>query len=181
MLMLAGVLAAGVSSEYWNGQNERPLYLKAGQKTTIYMELQNMVGEQNLTFQASIINGSSLARITDLSDIYSVPFGKKDVKVNMQVTAPEDAKLGQRYNIGLAFTTVDTQQGSGQFIFGSAFDKYFDVVIIEEPKESQLTGEGQNRNWLYIIIALAVIIGIILLLRKAGKSQKNNEKQVLNR
>ena len=73
--LAAGVLAMGVSSPYWD---QNPLNLYPGQTENVQLNLQNMVGSDDVTISASITKGSEIASITDASTVYSVPAGTKD-------------------------------------------------------------------------------------------------------
>lgn len=162
LLLIAVVSAVGVTSFYWNGDNEQPLYLAPGETKDIYFELQNMVGDSDVTFKAQIINGSDIAQIIDKNDVYQVPAGTKDTRVNVKVSAPVSAKSGERFNVGLTFTTVTANTGG--FTFGSAFDKYFDLIIVAEKTQEKQAGTG----WIiYALIGLIILIIIIILVTKS--------------
>ena len=160
VFLMVYVSAAGVTSGYYDGS---PLVMSPGETKDIYLELQNMVGDKDITFKADIVNGSSIAKIIDKSDIYEVPFGRKDVKVNIKVEIPENATAGEKYNIGLSFRTVKTE-GAGQLQFGQAIDKYFDVLVIAPVKEKSII--NSSNFWITLAIIVIVIIIIIYFLRR---------------
>ncbi len=169
------VSAFGVTSPYWD---VNPLVLSPGDKTNVQMELQNMVGETNMTVDGKIVSGSEIATITDEDTKYFVPFGRKDVKVNIEISIPENATIGSNYSVGASFTTINTQE-TGSFGLGSSIEKYFPVYIREKqlPPEAEIVNEGTanvgegidnvtkgvSKNTI-IIIALILIALIILII-----------------
>lgn len=154
LLSLSSVLALGVTAPYWD---ERPLNLAPGETKDIQFTLQNMLGDSDVTLKAALIEGQEIATLTDSSLEYAVPFGVKDLPVNMRISIPRSATEGQKYTIGASFTTV-TKTESGQFQLGSAFEKYFDVVVSGKAK--------QNYTWIYISLAIIIIALVIWFVRR---------------
>ncbi|MBX4212385.1 hypothetical protein KW787_02960 [Candidatus Pacearchaeota archaeon] len=173
LMMVASAAAAGVSSEYWKGANEKPLYVSPGETKDISFTLQNMVGSDDVSFKAEIINGSSIARIIDTNQVYAVPIGTKDTKVNIRISIPQSAKIGDRYNVGASFSTL-TGQESGQFKIGSAFEEYFDVIVVEKAPEAKALAASTiiSSTTLYIILGCLVLIIIIIAVVVKKKSRK---------
>ncbi|MBX4196408.1 hypothetical protein KW805_02360 [Candidatus Pacearchaeota archaeon] len=173
-LTLAIASAAGVSTEYWNGPQEHPLELSAGETKDIVFTLQNMVGADDVSFQAAIIAGNSFAQITDKDLIYAVPIGTKDKEVHVRISLPANATLGETHDIGAAFTTITPQQSG--FKLGSAFEEHFNLVTVEKKQlpanTSQTTQQGLSSNTLYFVIGalvLAVVVIAIIARKRANK------------
>ncbi len=167
LTLLNSVYAFGATTFYGDVGNRDPLDpLKAfpGDSKEIYLELQNMVGDNNITLKAVLVNGSGIASLTDESELYEVPLGRKDIKVNIKVKIPENAKPGDIYDIGIAFTTVKTE-GPGQLRFGQSVERHFNVLVIEKtPAKKE---EGKINNWIaYLIIGIIAIAIIIFFARK---------------
>ncbi len=160
IICINSALAIGVTSPYWN---ERPLILFPGETKEASFILQNMVGENEVTLRASMVKGQEVAKLTDKSLDYTIPFGTKDTKVNMQIKAPKNDPIGSKYTVEVLFTSI-TQAESGQFQLGSAFQKSFDVII----QEGAITKERVSIvSWIgYIIGSIIVLIGIIFLIRR---------------
>lgn len=165
VLLSSLVSAVGVTAFYWDGDNSRPLYLQPGESKDIYFELQNMVGTDDAAFKVNVIQGSEFVKILDSKEIYEVPAQTKDVKVNVRVTMPNSAAIGEKHKIGFSFTAVNPS-ASG-FSLGSAFDKYFDIVVpSEKPVVEMKEKPSQNMTYLYILIGIIVLGIIIWFVRK---------------
>jgi len=176
--LLISVSAVGVTSFYWTGTpaDEKPLYLNPGASSEIYFELQNMVGDSPVSMRAAVIEGKNVAELIDGDKVYEVPAGTKDVRVPVKVTMPLDAKQGDRFRVGLSFATV-SRDASGGFSFGSAFEKYFDVVVpspkpVEASAGSDSTGDRLRFIYLLLIgIVIIVVVVIVVYKRRNGRSR----------
>ncbi len=162
------ISATGVTSLYWNGENARPLYLQPGESKDIYFELQNMVGTSDVSFKVQVINGSEFVKLLDSKDIYEVPTQTENIKVNIKVTMPQTAKVGEKHIIGLAFTAVNPSAGG--FSLGSAFDKYFDIIVPVDNNSITEEEDSSNNMYLYLLIGI-LILGIIIWFVKKNRSQ----------
>ncbi len=97
------VNAFGVSSSYWK---DNPLIMHAGQTEDVKLLLQNMVGEKDMTVKVSLAEGKEIANLLDKSDTYNIPFGVKDVPINIRITIPENTRLGENLNVGVMILTL---------------------------------------------------------------------------
>jgi hypothetical protein len=163
ILSMGSVIAVGVTAPYWD---ERPLILSPGEQREIQFQLQNMVGGEDITLRASLITGEEIASLTDKKLEYLVPFGTKDVKVGMSIKVPKQATIGTKYTVGVLFSTV-TESESGEFQIGSAFEKYFDVIVQQRAIVAE-ENESSNKNWIYYLIGTVIIIalGAFFLVRR---------------
>jgi hypothetical protein len=157
LFSLSSVLALGVTAPYWD---ERPLTLAPGESKDIQFTLQNMLGDSDITLKAALIQGQDIATLTDSNLEYEVPFGAKDVPVNMKISIPRSASQGDKYTIGASFTTI-TKSESGQFQLGSAFEKYFDVVVVGKAP--------MNYTWIYVIVIAIVLVLVWVFVRRNNK------------
>ncbi len=158
--------AFSISAPY---MENKELILPLGENLkTLEFVLQNSGATENVNIRVRIIQGSEIASITDLSNIYTVVPGDK-VPVNMEIKIPEESQVGDSYHIKLGFSTETGEQG-GIFGFGVEIEQNFDVITGEV---IQTPGEGTS-SWVYYliagIIALAIIITIIL--KKKKKKEK---------
>lgn len=173
MLSLSLVIAAGVTSPYWD---QRPLTMYPGEIKEIEYGLQNMVGDEDLTFKAEIISGKEFANIIDEKNIYIVPAGTKDIKVKVRIIVPQSKLIGEKYDIGLGVTQVQSEQEAGQFRLGSAFETHFDLMITEKPKPapSQPVTEKETKTtditWIFIGAIILIIIVIIIIIKRKRKN-----------
>ncbi len=100
--------AFGVTTHYWN---DKPLIMHPGQTMDIDVELQNMVGDEDIRLQAEITEGSEIATLIDPDSVYAVPLGRKDIKVNIRVAVPENVALEDSYTIQVSFKQVAEEEG----------------------------------------------------------------------
>jgi len=192
------VLGFAVTAFYWD---EKPLYLNPGESRDIEaFGMQNMVGNQDITINVEQNSGFEIAKITDKSTIYEIPFGRKDVMVHMKVTIPEDAKIGQRYVVGASFKEFPKEEGAGNVQFASSISYGIVVVIgkkiegeigtapelvseIVAPKEekpseiviSETIKKSSPTLWALILILILVVI--ILIYKYESKKNKKVRKR----
>lgn len=130
LLLLPLVQAYGVSSPFWD---TRPLVIQPGHTQEVTLQLQNMLGGEDIIFRASVEEGKEIVTIIGDEDLdYYVPYGSKDVTVKLKVTVPEDAE-GKTYKVRILFKQrpVETDEGMVQLAggIGTSFP-----VIVEVPK-----------------------------------------------
>jgi hypothetical protein len=166
---LALVNAFGVTTHYWD---EKPLIMQPGQTEDTDVVLQNMVDNKDVRLIAEITNGSEIATLIDPSLEYLVPFGRKDIKVNIRVTIPENVPLESRYNIAVSFKQIAEEEGKMVQITGSV-ETNIPVVIrsaeSSEEKELKFAGEVQISPTTFVLIILAIIIIVIIYNLKKKK------------
>lgn len=165
LLLISNVSAFAVSSQYWK---ENPVILYPGTITEIYIVLQNMAGEEDITVTGVIVEGSEIATLSDLSNIYTVPVGKR-VNVNITFDVPEDTEIPSNYSIILSFVTT---AGEAETLgLGSGIEKIIPVLIVKEPRKQI---ELKSSLWLYIILAgiIALVIIIAIILKRKKKKEK---------
>ncbi len=155
------VYAFAVSSTYWK---DNPLELLPGETRNTHITLQNLVGENDITAKITISEGFEIARLTDSSNTYFIPFGTKK-QVNLRVSIPNKTKI-YNYNVKLILTTVEE---TGEFGLGSSIEHNIPVVVIRK-------GIGLG-GLVLIILAIAAAGAIILVIyknRKRGAFKKTN-------
>ena len=165
ILLLSYVSAFAVSSTYWSGN---PLKISPGESTEITITLQNMAGSENITVRVSISEGSEIAEIINLSDKYSIPLGEMK-SIPIKITIPEDAKIGNSYNVKLSVTTIEAA-APGAFAFGSSIEQNIPVQIISNEKPTTVEKKETPTPWIvYLLVGIIILIIIILLLRRRRK------------
>ncbi len=159
------VNAFGVSSPYWE---EKPLAMYPGQTNDLQLQLQNMVGSEEMRFTASVVEGADIAKLTDKETVYSVPLGRKDVKVNLKVEVPETAQLYGNYNIKVQFKQIAEEQGGAVGLSGSVIQTIPVVIKSEEELGPQPIvapqEEDKSRSFLPLVILALIVIALIALL-----------------
>lgn len=158
--------AFSVSAPY---MENKELILPLGENLkALEFVLQNSGATANVNIRVRILEGSEIAKITDLSNIYTVVPGDK-VPVHIEIKIPEQAQIGDSYHVKLGFSTETGEQG-GIFGFGVEIEQNFDVITgeaIQTPKE----GKSSWLTYLILgIIALVIIMAIVL--KKKKKEEK---------
>jgi len=163
------VSAFAVTSYYWQ---DHPLILEPGQTKEVQaFGLQNLVDGKDLTAIAILGSGKEIAQITDSSNIYFVPFGRKDVYINLRITIPENAPLGKEYDVGASFSIAPNNEGKTvQLVAGIDSSIKVKVGKIAEEKVSVEAGEKnikqeivegkyfKTNNLLLSLIVLIIIV-----------------------
>ena len=167
LILVSFVQGAGVTSFFWDGADARPLELAPGESKDIYFELQNIGDDQDTAFKVENIQGSQYVTLLDKTSIYTVPGNSKDIHVNVRLTAPQNGSLGEHYKVGFSFVVVPIDQSSGEFRFGSAFDKYFDIVMVNAPSiQAGAVALPHPSYWPWIMGIVVVLFLIYLVMRR---------------
>lgn len=156
--------AFGVTAPYWDA---KPLTMHPGETRDIQLTLQNMVGNKDITFKANIEEGLGIAQLTDKNPEYQVPFGVKDVAVNVRITIPADAEAGTQ-QVGVSFNQITEPSGeTGKLVQLGGGVKGIIPVVIEVPNSGLLSGAAIFDSFssstmifgavLFIIIALIIV------------------------
>ena len=159
VLLSVNVFAFAVSSAYEPGI--KSLEINAGETKDVLIVLQNMNGGQDIIAKATMTQGSEIATLLDEDATYSIPFGEK-TNVDVRVSIPKNAEVGDEYTIELSFISATGEEGS--FGFGGGVEKIIPVVITK----GQSSGVG---NWIYLII-LVLIVLIIIISKGIGKRKQ---------
>jgi hypothetical protein len=156
LILMPMVESFGITSPYYKGN---PLRMQAGEETNITLLLQNMIGEENYNARARIVMGEEIATITDNGEYY-VPYGKKDIEINIRVKIPE--RPIEDYSIKVE-VIAQPESAKEQLNFAQG-------VGAEIPVE--ITGK-EGKKWLLTsIIAILIILAIAILYNIVGKGLK---------
>ncbi len=156
-LMLISIISAfGVSSPYWD---ENPLQMNRGETKTINLNLQNMVGEGDVTVKATLVEGNDVTSLA--KDTYVVKQGTSNTMVPLKITIPKDAVPGETKSIRIEFKTV--QDDTKGITMGTGMTVAFNVIAGEAIAE---TNTSMIVGLILAIIILAIIIWMILKKRK---------------
>jgi hypothetical protein len=170
LIVLPLASAFGVTTSYWSGN---PLVLYPGETRVIDVQLQNMVGNEDMSLQAEISEGSEIATLIDSSTTYFVQFGKKDVKININVTIPQNATIGQSYNIKIALKQIAEEEGKMVQMTASVGATIPVQIVAEVPAAPEQIPPTQPKGFpiLPVTLVLIVLIAIIaaLFFRKRSK------------
>ncbi len=152
LILVSLVTAFGISSPY---KQDRPLEMMKGQTETVNINLQNMVGNEDITVRAEVVEGTGIASLTRTT--YTVKAKTHDTFVPLKITVPKDAS-GTK-TVKAEFKTVEEGE-EGMVTLGTGYAVTFDVIISE--KEIPTTSTGL----IVLIIIIVLIILAYLVLKK---------------
>lgn len=179
LVLIANFVSAfGITSFYWDP--DRPLSLLPGESRDVELQLQNMVGTEDITVKAEIQEGNEIAVITDASNIYNVPAGRKDVYIHLKVTMPEDYQQGQKSTITISVKDVGEGEG-GMMDFGTAVSTSFPVIQGQSsaPVEIQKSPAEKKSMVPYVVsgvLLLVLVIVVVFSVRRKKPSSGNKKK-----
>lgn len=156
ILLISLISAFGISSPYWE---ENPLTIKKGETKIINLNLQNIVGEKDITVKADIIEGAEIVSLKE--DTFIVKAGTSDTIIPLEITVPQDAKQ-ENQTIKIDFKTI--QDNSKGIVIGTGMGVAFDVIAIQEIK-----GKVNKKTSIAlgtVIVILAIIFWFIINSRK---------------
>ena len=156
LLAVSIVSAFGVSSPYWEGN---PLNMAKGEVTTVNLNLQNMVGEKDVMFEAELLEVSDITSLRETS--FTIKAQTADTFVPLKITMPDDANTGEVKTIKVEFKTIST--GVEGISLGTGMTILFDVVATEEISKDKTT------TIIVVVIAIIVLIIILTMLLKKKK------------
>ncbi len=178
IILIPKIQAFGVTSPYWK---DAPLIINEGETKDIELELQNMVGKEEIILKAEIKNGKEIAELTDSSPIYIVPLGKKDIKVKIKISIPKETKE-EKYELSVLFKQIKKDE-EGTIQFSPSITKSLPIIINKE-KVIEKTEKKDSLFLIFpiLIMILTLIITVILLITRAVKRKKIslNQKNIVN-
>lgn len=160
-ILINFVSAAGIVSPYWK---DYPLEMYFGETKTANFILQNMVGTEDITVKAEIVDGTNIATLEQ--DTYTAPIGTSDTIIPITITIPKEFdKSVQKVTLKVKSVTQDT---GGMITLGTGWTTSFNVILSEKPI-SKTTLIWIIISILIILIILVLIILLLLLKRKNNK------------
>ncbi len=181
-------LALGLTFPFFGSSVE----VYEGETTVVTFILQNMVGEKDINVRVQVLEGQEVAQLIDGKEVYLVPFGRKDIPINLQLKAPENPK--DVYPVRFSVTTLP-EEGGRQVELAVGLEKRLEVTVqkgkrpvaqvvqteavpqpvVEQPLRREgatLMEEARNA----VIIVLVVVI-LIVLYRIVKKHKDKLEKE----
>lgn len=159
IFFLSSFVSAGIASPYWE---DYPLEMNYGETRTINFNLQNMVGNKDLTIKVTIKEGSDIASLE--KDTYTAKLGTSDTRIPVTITIPKDYKRSIQ-KVSLEFTTISSGEETGMVSLGTGYVNSFNVIISEKPISKDVL-IGMIIALISITIILVLIILIILLKKR---------------
>ena len=173
-LLAMGVYASGVVSSYWDSPGEQySLRLAPGESKVIQFELQNMVGENDVTFKVTLQSTQDVAQFVDSSTTYLVKHGESQ-PVPVRITIPSSAQIEEKYRVTLTTQEIKGAQ-LGQLSVGSGFENSFNVIVTEKPRLApSASGNVSNvsnvlaskQGVISLVILVLIIIALVIWFRK---------------
>ena len=136
--------------------------MSAGEKKIINLNLQNMVGEDNVDVQLKIINGEDIVKLDQ--KIYNINAGSS-IDAPIKISVPRSAVDGDIYEVKIETKTINSAD-SGQMIeMGVGSITTFNVLV-----------SGKVPNYLlYLIIGIIVLLVIALTIYLLYKRKLKNK------
>ena len=151
LFLLAGFVgAAGIVSPYWK---DYPLQMNYGETKMVNFNLQNMVGDEDITIEVMIKQGSEIATLEQTT--YTAAAGTSDTMIPLRIIVPENYDK-QIQTISLEFKSVAPSE-QGMVVLGTGWTTSFDVIISQKevPKSALMN--------LIIILAIVLLILAIII------------------
>lgn len=163
-IMLCSLISAfGYSSVYDATIN--PLRVAPGGTEEIVVKIKSSPAEGDLTIKAELINDAGIAKITDLGSNYDVAPGlENDGLVNMEISVPQEAVVGQEYIIEIKFSDITPSEGGGTISLTTGAIAKIKVIVEGEIVESTNT----TLYWIIGIAIIAIIAWFVIKKKKAS-------------
>lgn len=169
VLLLASLISAvGVVTPYTDAL---PLKISPGETKTVDLELQNMVGNEDITLRINLTDSQGIASISEKTD-YLVPKQTKDTKVPVTITIPEDAAIGTSYLVKFDIVRVSSEQGAGATLV-EQFNVKLGVLVEEKQEETESTDNDKGIGKIEVIIIVIVIILIAIVIKTKFLKKKD--------
>lgn len=164
------VHAFGATSPYWDRKH---LALHPGESAEVPIFMQNMLGEENVTVKVGLAEGKELAAFTEEKREYFLPFGSKDVVVNVTISVPQNFTIGG-YQVGVSFTEVVAREKGKMVQMGTGVKVMIpvDVVSVNPPQaEGKVLGADKTvlAAGIVLIVVVILVIAVVLMRKKKRK------------
>ena len=170
LLLVPLASAFGITAPYWE---TKPLVMLPGESIDFALILQNMDGTEDVVLKAELVSGADIATLVDEELEYLVPLGRKDINVNLKVTIPEDASLGESYSVGVSFKEIP-KEGEGKMLETTGMITKSIPVIVgpesealpEEETQAPEEEKGFPTAMVVLLLVIIVILGYVILKKK---------------
>ena len=154
------VSAPGTSSP---NTEDRPLQISPGETKIVEFNLQNMVGNEDVTVEVVISEGADIASLERTT--YTARVGTYDTMIPVTISIPENYNKNVQ-RVKLEFKTVSESQGDGIVSIGAGWITPFNVFIDStEPAASK----GSLITLLVIVVAILAISVVFLIVRRRNE------------
>ena len=159
--LMGNITAFGVSSPYWTGN---PLNIDRGETMIVELNLQNMVGDDDVNVEARLVSGSEYAKLKETQ--FLVKQKTSDTFAPLTIKIPRNVEPGI-HKIKVEFKSIADDTG-GMINVGTGMDVSFDVNISENFAKREI-------NYILIggiVLTILIIILIIFLTKRKKKKRK---------
>ncbi len=146
LILVSTISAFGISSPYWEGN---PITMEKGETKIINLNIQNMVGDEDITVKAEITQGKEIASLKQ--DTFTIKARTSDTIIPLEITIPNNIKEDNK-TIKIDFKKI--LNNAGGIAMGTGMSVYFDVVTSNK--------DSKKNNPLLLILIGAIILAIIL-------------------
>jgi len=160
ILLSSGAYSFGIAFEYMDNNT---LFLYPGQTYMFKLVVQNTKDESE---RVRVSLDSSIATLVGGPEL-DVPGKSYDTHLFFNITIPEQAQLGDLYNINYLVSPVGS--GEGQIPVSVNYDRVFKVKVVKKPEGAEeqqpleLSEKQKIPGWA-LIIGLIIIITVLALL-----------------
>ena len=190
LLLSPMVYSFGITSPFFDDN----IHMYVGEKRVITFLLQNMVGEKDINAKVEMLEGAEIARVADGLELYSIPYGRNDIPVNIEIYIPLGITKNE-YIVDFMIKTIASPDVR-QVQLATGLEKRFKVIIdgvrpptdtanvqqeivpqpkIEEPGE--ILGVKSDRQT--VLLAVFLVIIIIILYKWVRKHKEKYDLQRL--
>ena len=155
LFFIEAISAVALSGTY---TSSRHLEMNVGEVKEFGFVLQNMAGDKDIKLSANVSEGQEFVEIKGNKE-YIVPLGVNNVSVRFMAEVPENAKIGDEYQVRVDFRPMpygDEEEG-GMVQFALGVSRTFKIRVVE----SELSEEKPGFSWSLIMV---MGIGIIILI-----------------
>ncbi len=149
LIFINFVNSAGIVSPYWR---DYPLRMTQGETKIVNFNLQNLVGNQDVTVEVKLKQGSEIATLEKTT--YTAKAGTSDTMIPLKISIPNNYNK-QVQRIELEVKTVNSET-EGMIVLGSGWTASFDVIVSEK--------EIEKRTLAWIIVLLILVIVVMALI-----------------
>ena len=164
--MMSFASAFGVANLYYGGN---PLKLAPGESSDVLLNLQNMVGDQDMTVSLKVSQGSDIASTSDA--LYTIKKGTSDTFATVQVKVPSDAQIGATYNVGVMVSPVNQNSG-GMISVGTAIESSFPVEVVAPKNVEKPAVLSSSTMAVIAVIIVLIVLWILFSLMNKKKRRK---------
>lgn len=144
------VSAFGVSAPYWK---DNPLVMTPGETRTVNLNLQNMVGNEDVTVKILVVEGEDIAQLE--KDVFTIKAGTSDAVIPIKITLSKGGIEPKKIKLEIKSITPGE---TGSVSMGTGMVVAFDVVTITANATEQQPISKNSKMIIAVILAIAVII-----------------------